>query len=127
MVGNSQQDLQGHPSRNMDRGVESNVLYDGLDQQVSEGKNISMKPRDHSCDSLPKNMAAFALILKVFLRLKRLGLVTLAEKISGQPNIDCVLWLVVIALMAIHTENERAGQREIQNVPFEEHQEVQWH
>lgn len=31
----------------------------GPSQEVSEGKNISKWPRDHSCNILSKNMAAF--------------------------------------------------------------------
>lgn len=41
-----------------------------------------------------------------------------AKKISRQTNIDCILWLLVIALMKTYNEKEQAGQRKIQNVQF---------
>jgi hypothetical protein len=37
----------------------------GTPQEVSEGKNLSKWPRDHSCDILAKKMASFALALKI--------------------------------------------------------------
>lgn len=42
----------------------------------------------------------------------------LAEGLSRWPRADCVVWLLLITLMQIYTENEQAGQR--QNVEFEE-------
>ena len=48
-----------------------------------------------------------------------LKILALAE-ISGQPNIDCVVRLLVIALIQIYSEKKQARQRERQNVQFEE-------
>jgi len=46
-----------------DSGALSNVDYDGPAQDVSEEKNISRWSKDHSCDILVKNVAAFCLRL----------------------------------------------------------------
>ena len=41
-------------------GAECELMnYRGLTQEVSEEKNLSMLPRDHSCDILVKNMTGF--------------------------------------------------------------------
>lgn len=42
----------------------------------------------------------------------------LAQGLSRWPRADCVVWLLLITLMQISTENEQAQQR--QNVRFEE-------
>jgi hypothetical protein len=43
--------LKGHPNRNMeDSGVEGDLNYGGLAQEVSEEKNVDIWPRDYSCD-----------------------------------------------------------------------------
>jgi hypothetical protein len=43
-------------------------------------------------------------------KLKGLGLLPLAEEISRQPSIDCVLWLLTTTLM--QNCNDRRGSRE---------------
>ena len=53
-------------------------------------------------------------------KLKSSGLVSFAEEISRLPNIDSVMWLLVITLMLICNEKEQAGLQEIQNIQFEE-------
>jgi len=51
---------------------------------------------------------------------KSFGLITkLAEKISEQPSIDSVVWLLMFTLMKIYNEKEQAGQGKIQNVQLE--------
>jgi hypothetical protein len=40
-------------------------------------------------------------------KLKSFGLISFAEEISRQPNIDSVTWLVVITLMQIYNEKEQ--------------------
>jgi hypothetical protein len=48
--------------RNMeDSGAEGGLNSGGMDQEVSEGKNISMWLRDY-CDILVQNVAVFALV-----------------------------------------------------------------
>jgi hypothetical protein len=42
------------------------------------------------------------------------------EEVSIWSTIDYVVWLLIITLMQIYNEKEQAGQREIQNVQFEE-------
>ena len=44
-------------------------MVGGLAQEVSEEKNISKEPADHSCDILARKVAAFCLCPKVCLRL----------------------------------------------------------
>ena len=46
--------LMGHTSR-----IIEDVNCGGLTQEVSEKKNFSMLPRNHSCDILAKNIAYF--------------------------------------------------------------------
>ena len=53
-----------------------------------------------------KECADFALVQKVFLqKLKNSELIALAEEISGQLNIVCVIWLLV-AIIDIKIDNE---------------------
>ena len=50
----------GYPSRNMENiGTEGDLNFGGLAQEASEEKIFSMLPRDHFCDILMKNVAAF--------------------------------------------------------------------
>jgi hypothetical protein len=49
----------GHPNRSMDNKAKGDLNFGNLAQEVSEGKNIKMWPRDHSCNILAKNVAAF--------------------------------------------------------------------
>ena len=59
----------GHPSRSMeDRGAEDELNCGGLAQEVSEGKNISMWPKDQSYDILTINMAALGVCPKSLLK-----------------------------------------------------------
>ena len=68
-------------------------MIGGLVQEISEEKNICMRPRDRSYDILAKNVATCALVHKICLRqlsgvaktqeeakLKSFELVALAEK-----------------------------------------------
>ena len=55
-------------------------------------------------------MTAFSSFLKLNLpeaKLKRFGLSTLAEKISKQLNVDCVLWLLLGMIIPIYSEKEQ--------------------
>ena len=56
--------LMGHPSRNMEDISRSagELNCEVLAQAVSEEKNFSMLPRDHSCDILVKNGTGFAFV-----------------------------------------------------------------
>lgn len=59
----------GYPRRSMEDGyTEGNVNYRGPAWKVSEGRNISLWPRDYSCDMLAKNVAAFGPVLQISLR-----------------------------------------------------------
>ena len=54
-------------------------------------KNFSMLPRNHSCDILVKELAAFCSCPKTLpdAKVKSFGLILLAEEISKQPSINC--------------------------------------
>ena len=57
--------LKGHTNRNMeDNGAEGYLNSGELTQGVSVEKNVSMWPRDCSCDILANNLAAFCPYLK---------------------------------------------------------------
>ena len=53
-----------------DSGAEDDLNCGSLDQEISKEKNVSMWPRDLSCDILMKNEAAFCPCSKFCLRLK---------------------------------------------------------
>ena len=42
-------------------------------------------------------------------KLKRSGLISLAEDVSRQPDVDCAMRLLVITLMQLYNEKEQAG------------------
>jgi hypothetical protein len=60
----------------------------GLAQEVSEEKNSSKRTKEHSCNILAKNMAAFFPCLKNMpeAKLKSFELMTLAEEIMQMNN-----------------------------------------
>ena len=63
--------LMGHSSWSMeDIGAGGDLNCGGLTQKDSEEKNVSMLPRDHSCDILVKKVAAFCSCLKILMKLK---------------------------------------------------------
>ena len=90
-----------------DSGTQCDLM--NLTQEVSE-KNFSMLPRDHSCEILVINVAAFCPCLKSLpeAKVKSFGLIPLAEKISKQPRIVFVMWLLVVTLVKIYNEKEQA-------------------
>lgn len=45
--------------RSLDDSTEDNLIWWDPDQEVSKGNNIPKWPRDCSCDTLTKNVAAF--------------------------------------------------------------------
>ena len=57
--------IMNHTSRSIeDRGAEGYLNCGGLAQEISEDKNFYKLPKDHSCYSSVKNVAAFCLCLK---------------------------------------------------------------
>ena len=76
-----------------DSGSKSDLMNSGH-QEVSEEKNVSMWPRDCSCDILVKNVIAFCPCLKSLpgVKGKDLGINPLAEEISKLPSIDPAVW-----------------------------------
>lgn len=63
-------------------------------------------------------MAAFCHFLKNFAeaKLKSNGLISLAEEVQRQPDIDSVVWLLVMTLMQICNKKGQPEQKEVQNV-----------
>lgn len=51
--------------------------------------------------------------------MKSFGLISLAEEITRQPNSNLAVWLL-ITLLQVYNEKEKAGQKEIQNTQFVE-------
>lgn len=51
-----------------DSAADSNVNYNSPAHEVSEGKDISKCSRDYSGNILAKNVAAFALVLRICLK-----------------------------------------------------------
>ena len=78
--------------------------YSSLAQEVSAGKNIRRWPRNHSFDTLAKNVAAFYTCPKQLpgVKLKSFELMTLPKEISRQSSTDCVMWYLVINALQIH-------------------------
>ena len=50
----------------------------------------------------------------------------MAEKISKQPSIDSVVWLLVLTLMKIYNEKEQAEQIKMHNVQSEDRNTRKW-
>lgn len=116
-------ELIGHFSWILENSsAESNVNYGGPGQEVSEGNNIRTCVRDPSCDIFTKNVAVFCFCFKNLskAKLKSTGLISLAEEISREPNIDSVMGVLVITLMKIYNGEEQVGQTEIEHVKSEE-------
>jgi hypothetical protein len=67
-------------------------------QGALEGKNFNMLPKDHSCGTLMKDVAAFCPCPKNLSRAKveRFKLIASAKEISKQPTIDFVLCFTLI-------------------------------
>lgn len=78
-------------------------------QVVSEEKNSNTLPKDHSCDTLVKKVAAFNSCLKSL---------PLAEEISKQHITVSILWLLVFMLINISNKKAKAKKGKLQNVNF---------
>lgn len=80
----------------MEDSAESELKCGDPVQQVLEGKNRKW-PRDHSCDILAKNMAAFCLCPKYLTeaKFKSLGLMVLAREISRHLTIGHSRYLTI--------------------------------
>lgn len=59
---------------------------------------------------LVKNVATFGIYPKNLpeIKLKSFGIISLAEEIPRQPNIDYIMWLLEIMLMQIYKEKQQA-------------------
>ena len=82
-----------HTIKNMsDSGAGVDLNCSHLAQEVSEEKNFSMLPRDHSCDVLVKTVAAVCPCPKRLpeAKLKRFRLISLAKENLKQPSLDSV-------------------------------------
>lgn len=65
--------------------------------EVSEETNVIMCHRDCSCNIFMKNVAIFASIYKVCLKLKIFSLILLAEEIYKGPNIESVFVVITVS------------------------------
>ena len=77
-----------HTSRSTeDSGAEGKLNCGYLAQEVSEEINFRILPRDHSCDILVKNVAAFRPCPNSLpeAKVKSFRLTVLAKQISKQP------------------------------------------
>ena len=81
-----------------------------------------MWPRDWFSGIMVKNVAAFGPFQKSLpeAKVKSFVFFPLAEEISKQPSIDSVMWLLVLTLMKIYNEKEKAEQGKIANVRSED-------
>lgn len=72
-------------------------------------------------------MAPFYLCPKNFSEAKFKGsrLIPLVDEVSGQPHVDCIIWLLVITVVWIYNEKEQVEQEEMQKVQFEETKTIQ--
>jgi hypothetical protein len=48
-------------------------------------------------------------------KLKSFRLIVLAKETSRQPNVDCVMWFLMVPLMLTYYEKEQAEQGKMQN------------
>lgn len=53
--------------------------------------------------------------------------VSLAEEISRNPDVDSIMWLLLIFLMQVYNEKEQAEQEKIQNVQLKEKRSTSKH
>lgn len=71
---------------------------------------------DHFCD-LAKNVATFSCPKNSpEANQKSNRLISLAEKISKQPNSDFVIWLLIITLIQVYNEKEYMEQKVTENI-----------
>ena len=52
--------------------------------------------------------------------MKSFRLIPLGEEISKQPNIDSVMWLLVVTVTKVYNEKKQAQQGQLHNVKFKE-------
>lgn len=67
------------------------TMGEEFSQSISGKKNLSILPRDDSCNILVKKVAAVCPCLKSVLEVTGFGLFLLAEEISKHPQIDSVI------------------------------------
>lgn len=108
--------LNRHPSRSLENNSsENNVDCGDPAEEVSEGNNSCSWARDHSNGILAKNMAAFCPGQKLLTeaKLKNFELISLAEEISREPNVDSVVQLLAVTHMLLCNGREQAGQNKM--------------
>lgn len=88
--------LMGHTSKSIEDSLAGDDLIFESQIELSEKKHFSMFPRQHTYVILVKNVAAFCPCPKTQSKPKEktFRLIALAKKISKQPNLDTVLWLI---------------------------------
>jgi len=90
-------------SHTEDSGAESDLNGGDLAQEDSEQKNLSMLPRDHSCDIYVKNVVGFCPCLRSRpeAKMMRFRVIALAKEISKQPSIDSIPWFTLMKSVLI--------------------------
>ena len=85
-------------------------------QEVSEEKNVSMWPRDWSCGILVKKYGRSGPFSKGLpeAKVKRSGLIPLAEGISKHPSVDSVIWLLLFMLVKIYIKQRKPSKEKYQ-------------
>ena len=85
----------------------------------------TMVPRDHSCDILVKEVAAFCPCTKNLPKAKveSVGLIPLAKGGSKQPGTDSVMCLLVITLMKIHKKRSKLSKKQYSR---RKHHKAEW-
>ena len=89
-----------------DNGINGNVDCESPSQEILEGKNISKQPKCHFYDIRQRMWLLIVLVLKNLpeAKVRTFRLMGLAEEISRQPNIEYVMWLLVVTLLQIYNE-----------------------
>lgn len=99
--------MQARLSRCLSRSLEDSWLELRVQRELLDFRLV--------CDVLTNNMAAFCPCPKSLLRakFKSFGINSWVGQISRQPNINSIVWLLIITLMHVYSEKEHVGRKEI--------------
>ena len=91
----------------------SDLNCGGQAQDVSEEKDFSMLPRNHSCDILGRMWIYFCSCSKSLPQAKEFWVNSLGRGHPKQATIYSVLWLLLLTLIKIYNEKEQVKQGKI--------------
>jgi hypothetical protein len=88
----------------------------GKERKGKERKGKERKGKENTPIDLPTGQS----------KLKSIELILLSGNISRQPNIDSIIWLLVVTLRQVYNQKEQAGKGNTQFTAGEkiEHQEI---